>query len=69
MTEADVRRIVAEMFGIEAGAEHIASVQLTGNVAKKMVGDLVTEAGLQSQYVLVDFSKARSIGGRKVWWR
>lgn len=69
MTEADVRKIVAEMFGIEADVERIASVRFSGSASKKMVGDLVSEAGLLSQYVLVDFSKARSIGGRKVWWR
>lgn len=69
MTEADVRRIVAEMFGIEDDGPSITSVELFGAVSKKMVGDIVTEAGLRSQYVIVNFSGTRRIGGRKVWWR
>lgn len=69
MTEDDVRRIVADMLGVDVDAHDIAAQQFYGSVSKKMLGDAVAEAGLRSRFVLVDLSKVRSIGGKKVWWR
>jgi len=67
MSEERVRSIVAEMFGFNEPGR-IAVVQVTGAVSRKMIGELVGDAGLSNRYVVVDFSKARSVGGKKVWW-
>lgn len=69
MTEAQVRAIVADMLGIDPDGESVGKVFLKGNVSKKSVADVVTEASMHSKYVLVDMSDVRQIAGRKPWWR
>jgi hypothetical protein len=69
VTEADVRRIVAEMFGCDPKGNEIRAIHYQGNVSMKMIGEGVRDVGMQARFVVVDLSGVRSIGGRRPWWR
>ena len=67
MTEDDVRAIIADVLG--TNSDRVGTLQFTGAVSQKMLGEAVAQAGEQSRFVLVDFSKVTRITGRKPHWR
>ena len=68
LTEADVRRIVAEMLGL-SGDTGIGTVWFGGNQSAKKIGEGVAAAAMHNSIVVVDLRRVRRISGQKVWWQ
>jgi len=69
LNEADVRRIVADMLGIDISKYGISVCRAHGAASKKMLGELVASAGMYSRYVVVDLGDVTRIANRKPAWR
>ncbi len=69
MNEEDIKQLVRQTMDKEFGHGPKAGLQFVGSCSKKMIGDAVAQALLQSQVVVVDGSKLRAVGGKKVHWR
>ena len=69
MDADEIKRLVRQTMDEEFGHGPKAGLQFVGGCSKKMIGDAVAQALLHSQIVVIDGSKLRSVGGRKVHWK
>ncbi len=68
-TEQDVRRVVAEMFGVDPDGGDIGFTWAKGGVSMKMLGEMVAASGAHHKFVVIDLSGVTRIAGKKPWWR